>query len=371
MRGRLQAGVPHQAKSTSVSTPEAAPRSLQRWQADEQTGSLLAAEPQAAHQGRQDPEHAPDSNAAAQQTAAVAARTAALGHHLSRISIFPPTQLGAGGAPVPGTAQRMVQRMPGGDGRLVPAELPSGRGPIQLLKVGGAEKTKEELGAMLGLGEKKLKLALKDQATLDYVLSIPSEKRANLSAADIKSKNPNPEFLEVGSDQARVVAERRREGQAALAEETERLGAIDLGGSRQKSEPLDVGEGMAALSGFIKRDEQEAQARKAKEAEEAERQRKARRTIPEILQEEAPTLSNHKYEGKWQNGESDLGVFAFPGGTEIHIHFKHGTKKMHKAHTRGSAEINLFRADVATAARDIDGWQGAVLKKCCDLIVMP
>jgi hypothetical protein len=59
-----------------------------------------------------------------------------------------------------------------------------------------------------------------------------------------------------------------------------------------------------------------------------------------------PTKVSHKYEGVWESGESDLGVFVFDGPdkiqdipkrvgrVEVHIHFSHGTRTINRAHIK-------------------------------------
>jgi hypothetical protein len=59
-----------------------------------------------------------------------------------------------------------------------------------------------------------------------------------------------------------------------------------------------------------------------------------------------PAKISHNYEGRWQNGESDLGVFVFDGPdkiqdipkrvgrVEVHIHFTHNTKTINRAHIK-------------------------------------
>jgi hypothetical protein len=59
-----------------------------------------------------------------------------------------------------------------------------------------------------------------------------------------------------------------------------------------------------------------------------------------------PAKVSHKYEGVWESGESDLGVFVFDGPdkiqgipkrvgrVEVHIHFTHNTRTINRAHIK-------------------------------------
>lgn len=179
----------------------------------------------------------------------------------------------------------------------------------------------------------------------------PTKDGKEKSKAEL-GKNPLSSIGHVGQ-----VPGRKSQQEVIFQNEIARLGRIDENIFRRSALDLDVEDRMGAYQLF----EQQGEA-------EMEERRRARRTVPEILQEEDPVLTSHAYEGRWQNGESDLDVFSFPNGIEIHIHFKHKTKQIRKAHTRGLATIDLFQSNVAAGARGIGGWQGQVLQKCCKKI---
>jgi len=91
----------------------------------------------------------------------------------------------------------------------------------------------------------------------------------------------------------------------------------------------------------------------------------------DIFRDDNPALASHAAEGDWGYGASDLGVFNFPDGLCVHIHFRGGSRRIRRAHTRGIFGDNIIynSGDAAGArARDIGGWQGAGLLKCTALL---
>lgn len=86
----------------------------------------------------------------------------------------------------------------------------------------------------------------------------------------------------------------------------------------------------------------------------------------------APAMTTHKYEGKWESGESDLGIFIFSAGdlqgipshgirVEVHIHFTHGTKTVNRAHIKsGWTYTILYPAGPAYAAAAIAACRAAM-----------